>query len=114
MFARRAWDETFAFTMDTPPGTEQLRAERMKKCWDPLPLRGRIEASNFHNIMRGDESWFTFESQQSAKWSTCREDVSQRGRQQIGTEKSKLMLIWGRHGFHAIDLMTSQHGFDSQ
>jgi hypothetical protein len=72
-----------------------------------------MEASNFHNIMRGDESWFTLELQQSAKWSTSREDLPQRVRQQIGTRKFMLTVIWGVEGFHVVDLMTSQGSFDS-
>jgi hypothetical protein len=46
-----------------------------------------MEASNFRHIMTGDESWFTLELQQSAKWSTSREDVPQGVRQQIDTRK---------------------------
>jgi histone-lysine N-methyltransferase SETMAR len=86
----------------------------MKKCQDILPLLERMEASNFHNIVTGDESWFTLELQQSAKWSTSREDVRQRARQQIGTTKSMLTVIWGVDGFHVVDLMSSQCSFDSQ
>jgi hypothetical protein len=37
--------------------TEQLRAERMKKCQDRLPLLERMEARNFRNIVTGDGSW---------------------------------------------------------
>jgi histone-lysine N-methyltransferase SETMAR len=94
--------------------TEQLRAERVKKCRDLLPLLERMEASNFHNIVTGDESWFNLELQQSAKWSTSREDVPQRVRQHIGTKKFMLTVIWGVDGFHVVDLMTSQRSFDSQ
>jgi hypothetical protein len=94
--------------------TEQLRAQRMKKCQDFLPLRERMEASNFANIVTGDESWFTLELQQSAKWSTSREDVPQRVRQQVGTRKVTLTVPWGVGGFHVVDLMTSQRSFDSQ
>jgi transcriptional antiterminator len=44
--------------------TEQLRAERMKKFQDLLPLLEKMEASNFRNIVTDDESWFTLELQQ--------------------------------------------------
>jgi hypothetical protein len=71
--------------MDTHQLTEQLRADRMKKCQDRLPLRERMEASNFREIVTGDESYFTLELHQWAKWGTSREDVPQRVRQQIGT-----------------------------
>jgi histone-lysine N-methyltransferase SETMAR len=94
--------------------TEQVRAERIEKCQELLPLLERMEASNFRNIVTGDESWFTLELQQSAKWSTSREDMPQRVRQQIGTRKFMLTVIWGVDGFHVVDLMTSQRSFDSQ
>jgi histone-lysine N-methyltransferase SETMAR len=100
--------------MDTHQLTEQLRAERMKKCHHLLPLLERMEKSNFHHIVTGDESWFTLELQQSAKWSTSGEDVPQRVRQQIRTRKFMLTVIWGVDRFHVVDLMTSQRSFDSQ
>jgi hypothetical protein len=94
--------------------TEQLRAERMKRCQDLVPLLERMEASNCYTIVTGDKSWFTFELQHSAKWSTSREDVPQRVRQQIGIRKYMLMVIWGVGGFHVVDLMSSQCSLDSQ
>jgi hypothetical protein len=86
----------------------------MKKCQDLLPLPERMEASNFRNIVTGNESWFTFELQQSTKWSTSHEDVPQRVRQQIGAREFMLTVIWGVDGFPVVDLMTSQPTFDSQ
>jgi hypothetical protein len=94
--------------------TEQLRAERMKKCRDLRPLLERMEASNLHTIVTGDESWFTFELQHSAKWSTSSEDVPQTVKQEIGIRKFMLTVIWGVDGFHIVDLITSQRSFDSQ
>jgi hypothetical protein len=94
--------------------TGQLRAERMKKCRDILPLFERLEESNFHNTVTGDESWFTLELQQSVKWSTSCEDVPQRVRQQIGTRKFMLTVRWAVDRLHVVDLMTSQRSFDCQ
>jgi hypothetical protein len=73
-----------------------------------------MEESNFRNIVTGNESWFTFEFQQSAKWSTSREDVPQRVRQQIVTRKVMPTVIWEVDGFHVVDPMTSKCSFDSQ
>jgi hypothetical protein len=73
-----------------------------------------MEVSSFRHILTGDESWFTFELQQSAKQSPSREDVPQSVRRQIGTRKFMLTVIWGVDGFHVVDLMTSQRSFDSQ
>jgi hypothetical protein len=96
------------------PLTEALSDERMTKWQDPRPLLERMETSNFRNIVTGDESRFTLELHQSAKWSASREDVPQRVRQQIGTRRFMLTVIWGVDGFHVVDLMTSQRSFDSQ
>jgi hypothetical protein len=73
-----------------------------------------MEVSNFREIVAGDESCFTLELSQWAKWSTSREDVPQRVRQQLGRRKFMLTVIWGVDGFHVVDLMTSQRSFDSQ
>jgi hypothetical protein len=72
------------------------------------------EANKFCTIVKGDESWFTFEYQYSAKWSVYREEVPERARQQIGTKKFMLSVIWGVGGFRVVNLMTSQRSFDSQ
>jgi hypothetical protein len=66
--------------------TEQLRASRIQKCQELLPLRERMEANKFRNILTGDESEFMIEYQHAMKWSPSREDVSERVRRQIGTK----------------------------
>jgi hypothetical protein len=47
--------------------TEQLRASRIQKCQELLPLLGRMEANKFHIIFTGDESWFMLEYQHAVK-----------------------------------------------
>jgi transposase len=73
-----------------------------------------MEAGNFRKIVGGDESWFTLELQKSAKWSTSRDNVPQRMRQQMGTRKVMPTVIWGVQRFHVVGLITSQRIFDSQ
>jgi hypothetical protein len=94
--------------------TEQLRASRIQKCQELLPLLERMEANKFRNILTGNESWFTLEYQHAVKWGLSREDVSERVRQQIGRKKFMLAVIWGIDGFHVVDLMTSQRSFTSE
>jgi hypothetical protein len=67
-----------------------------------------MEANKFRNILISDESRFMLEYQHAVKWSLSREDVSERMRQQIGTRKFRLTVIWGVDDFHIVDLMTSQ------
>jgi hypothetical protein len=73
-----------------------------------------MEASKFRKTFSGCESSFTLEHQHSAKWSVFREDVPSRVRQDIGTKKFMLTVIWSVDGFHAVDLMTSQCSFNSE
>jgi hypothetical protein len=35
-------------------------------------------------------------------------------KQQIGTQKFMLAVIWGINGFHVVDLMTEQHKYNTQ
>jgi hypothetical protein len=74
--------------------TEQLRASRIQKCQELLPLLERMEGNEFRNILTGDESWFMLEYQHAVKWSLSREDVSERVRQQIGTKQLCSLLFW--------------------
>jgi chemotaxis methyl-accepting protein methylase len=66
--------------------TQQLRASRIQKCQELLPLLERTEANKFCNILTGNESWFMFNYEHAVKWILSREDVSERVRQQVGTK----------------------------
>jgi hypothetical protein len=59
---------------------EQLRANRIQKCQELLPLLEKMEVNKFRNILTDDESWFMPEYQHAVKWSLSREDVSERVR----------------------------------
>jgi hypothetical protein len=50
----------------------------------------------------------------STKWSVSRDDVHQKVKQQIGTQKFMLTVIWGIDGFHVVDLRTEQHNYNTQ
>jgi hypothetical protein len=65
--------------------TEQLRASRIQKCQELLPLPEGMDANKFRNVLTGDESWFMLEYQHAVQWSFSREDGSEKVRQQIGT-----------------------------
>jgi hypothetical protein len=73
--------------------TEQLRAGRIQKCQELVPVPERMDANKFRNILTGDESWFMLEYQHAVKSSLSREDVSERVRQQIGTKKLCSLLF---------------------
>jgi DNA-binding transcriptional ArsR family regulator len=47
--------------------TEQLRASRIQKCQQLLPLLEMMEANTFRNILTGDENSLMLESQHALK-----------------------------------------------
>jgi hypothetical protein len=69
--------------------------------------------NKFGRLVNGDESWFILEFQNSTKWSVSRDDVPQKAKQQIGTQKFMLIAIWGIDEFHGVDLMTEQHSHNT-
>jgi hypothetical protein len=73
--------------------TEQLLVTKVQKCEELLPLLESMAANKFCTIVTGDESWFTFEYQHSAKWSIYHEEVPEMERQQIGTREFMLTVI---------------------
>jgi hypothetical protein len=73
--------------------TRQLRASRIQKYQELLPLLERMEANKFRHILTGDESWFMLEYHHAVKWSLSREYVSERVRQQIGTKNVCSLLL---------------------
>jgi histone-lysine N-methyltransferase SETMAR len=93
---------------------EQLRATKVQKCKEFLLLLESMSANKFCTIVIGDESWFTLEYQNSAKWSVHREEAPEMVRQQIGAKRFMFTVNSGVGGFHIVDLITSQSSFDSQ
>jgi hypothetical protein len=61
--------------------TEQLRASRIQKCQELLPLLEKMEANQSRNILTGDESWFMLNYHHAVKWSLSREEVPEKVRQ---------------------------------
>jgi hypothetical protein len=100
--------------MDPHALTQSLRESRLEKCCGLLAILEGMKKTNFHNLVTGDERWFTLEFQHSAKWCVSRDDVPQKARQRIDTAKSMPTVIWGVERFHVVDLMTTQLSFNSQ
>jgi hypothetical protein len=66
--------------------TEQLRASRIQKCQELLPLLEMMETNKFCNILTDDEGWLMLECQHAAKWSLSHENRPKKVRRQIGTK----------------------------
>jgi hypothetical protein len=52
-----------------------------------------MAANKLRTIVTGGETWFTLESQHSAKWSVHREEGPERARQQLSTKKFIVTLF---------------------
>jgi hypothetical protein len=88
-----------------------LRQIPMEICRELLPIFKDHEKNRF---VTGDESWFTLEFHHSMKWSVSRDDVPQKVKQQIGTQKFMLTVIWGIDGFHDVDLIIERHNHNTE
>jgi biotin operon repressor len=89
--------------------TTRLQQIRMEICRELLPILKAHEKNKIQRFVNGGESWFTLEFHHFTKWSVSRDDVPQKVKQQIGTQKFMLTVIWGIDGFHVADWMTEQH-----
>jgi hypothetical protein len=67
-----------------------------------------------HYHITGDESWFDLEYQHTSQLSVSRDEVPQRVDRAIGTVQFMLTAVCGVNGFHLLDLMLSQCGFNTQ
>jgi histone-lysine N-methyltransferase SETMAR len=86
----------------------------METCRELLSLLKAHKKNNFQRCVTEDESWFTLEFHHSAKWSVSQGDVPQKAKQQIGTQKFMLSVIWGIDGLHVVGLMIEQHSYNTQ
>jgi hypothetical protein len=86
----------------------------METCRELLSILKAHGKNEFPRFVTGDESWFALEFHHSTKRSVSQDDVPQRVKQQIGTQKFMLAIIWGIDGFHVVDLRTEQHSYNTQ
>jgi hypothetical protein len=70
----------------------------METCRELFPILEADEKNKFQRFVTGDESWFTLEFHHSTKWSASRDDIPQKVKQQIGTQKLILTVFWGIDG----------------
>jgi hypothetical protein len=79
-----------------------------------LPILKAQDKNKSQRFGTGEESGFTLEFHHSMKWRLSRDDVPQQVKQQIGTQKFILTVIWGIDGVHGVDLMNEQHSYNTQ
>jgi hypothetical protein len=92
--------------------TTGLRQIRIETCRELSLILKAHENNKFQRFVTGDESSFPLEFHHSTKWSVSRDDVLQKIKQQIETQKSMLTVIWEIDGFHVADLMTEEHSYN--
>jgi hypothetical protein len=91
-----------------------LEQIRMETCRELLSILKAHEKNKNQRFVTGSENWFTLKFYYSTKWRVSRGDVPQKVKQQIGTQKFMLTVLWGIDGFRVVDLMTEQHSCNTQ
>jgi hypothetical protein len=94
--------------------TSDVRATRLAKFRELLPMLEPLRKNNFGRVVTEDDGWFYLETEHSAQWSICHDDVAPKTNPIISSPKFMLAFLWAIKGFHAGDLMTSQNQFNSQ
>jgi hypothetical protein len=56
----------------------------------------------FIQIITCDESWFYFEYLHQSVWAQSRNDIPERIKQRINTEKCLVSIIWSVNGIHSL------------
>jgi hypothetical protein len=84
----------------------QIRMETYRELW---PILKTHEKTKFQRCVTGDESWFTLEERHSTKPGVSRDDITQKVKRQIASQKCMLTVIWEIYGFYVVDLMIEQH-----
>jgi hypothetical protein len=65
-----------------------------------LEVLKKDEANDFQNLLTGDKPWSYFEYPQDSLWATSRDEVSERIKEAIDTEKSLISVVWFVKGIH--------------
>jgi hypothetical protein len=90
------------------------RQIQIETCQELLPVLKTHEKNKHQRFVTRDESWFTLEFHHSTEWNVSRDDAFQKVKQQTGTQKCMLTVIWGIDGFRVVDLMNGQHNYNAQ
>jgi hypothetical protein len=94
--------------------TTNLRQILMETCRKLLLILKTHEKNKWQRYVTAAESCFTLDFHYSTKWSVSRDDIPQKLKEHIGTQKIMMTVIWGIDGFHVVDLMTEQHSYNTQ
>jgi hypothetical protein len=106
--------ENFSFTLDSARVKDQFATDSDGNLPKVVSHAQGSRENEFQRFVTGEESWFTLEFHHSTKWSILRDDIPQKVKPQIGTQKFVLIVIWGIDGFHVVDLMIVQRSYNTQ
>jgi transposase len=60
------------------------------------------EATRFQDVITGDESWFFLYYPRDSMWAPSRDDLPDRIKQKIDTEKCLISVLWSVRGIHSL------------
>jgi hypothetical protein len=92
---------------DTP------KAERVSLSADLVRVLKENQKTGFRNILTGDESWFYFEYPNQSVWVPSRDEVPERIKQKIETEKCRISVIWSVNGIHSLPDVPKETTYDT-
>jgi hypothetical protein len=78
------------------------KAERISLSTDLLRILKQSQKTGFANIITGDELWFYFEYPHQLVWAPSRDEVPERFKQKLDTEKCLISVIWSVNGIHSL------------
>jgi histone-lysine N-methyltransferase SETMAR len=78
------------------------KAERVSLSTDILKILKENQKTRSINIITGDESWFYFEYPHQSVWAPSRDELPERIKQKIGTEKCLISVIWSVNGIDSL------------
>jgi hypothetical protein len=79
--------------------TEKLRADRLMKATELLPVLVRAKKTNWQFILTGDESWFFYYTPNRRIWLPPDAETPEVARQLINTPKIMVTVFWTRMAY---------------
>jgi hypothetical protein len=78
-----------------------------------LSVVERQEERSWHDIVTVDESWFYLNTDDELIWLRREEEIPERVRQMVQSQKVMLPIVWNLNGFHLIRVLPKGFKFNA-
>jgi transposase len=89
------------------------KAERVTLSHEILAILESDRRNSFRNVIIGDESWFLVYYPRDSIWAQSRDEVPERIRQKIDSEKCLISVLWSVNGIHSLEEVPKGTAYDS-